>query len=295
MKKTTLIWIGTLISIFFTACGPSQAALNSTATVAAAALFATQTARAPTPTPTPTQTPTLTVTPTPTPQPDPNAMIAWKDLQLPADFVAISPKGFGIDKGAPGYTLNTGNTTVSTTIEGSFVFTDADQTQFVFGYTMKLPTKKDRDAFDALLTMLPDFLASVPGANVSSLPVKLRIDARGATATYKRSGIAWRKDQVAFRIGNIGTFVFVSHPDAVVPVDVETVAQVYADSIQKALQSCKLVSITPVEGAAWPSYDIVAEGFYPGERRAILLQGEVQIDTKKTGVTSGALGLDPTA
>jgi hypothetical protein len=63
MKKTTLIWICTMISIVFTACGPSQAELDATATQSAAYLFATQTAAAP------TVTPTFTPTPTPTPVP----------------------------------------------------------------------------------------------------------------------------------------------------------------------------------------------------------------------------------
>jgi len=74
MKKIILFSIGAMISIFFTACGPSQAELDATATQAAAEQFATQTADAPTTTPTftststqtPTFTPTLTPTPTPT-------------------------------------------------------------------------------------------------------------------------------------------------------------------------------------------------------------------------------------
>ncbi|OGO31081.1 MAG: hypothetical protein A2Z16_15470 [Chloroflexi bacterium RBG_16_54_18] len=69
----------------------------------------------------------------------------------------------------------------------------------------------------------------------------------------------------------------------------------YADSIQKAHQSCTLVSITPVEGAKWLSYDFVAEGFYPGERRAVLLMGELQIGAETMKVQSADLGLSATA
>jgi hypothetical protein len=71
MKRIILYSIGALISIFFTACGPSQVELDATATQAAADQFATQTAAAPTATPTstPTQTPTATATHTQPPSP----------------------------------------------------------------------------------------------------------------------------------------------------------------------------------------------------------------------------------
>lgn len=110
-----LFWITfylTLGSVCLTACGPSQAELDATATQFTANIFATQTAQAPTSTstPTPTHTPTLTPTftstatftptstasPTSTPTLEPGTVITstldngWVLYEAVADGFAIA-------------------------------------------------------------------------------------------------------------------------------------------------------------------------------------------------------------
>ena len=55
------------------------------------------------------------------------------------------------------------------------------------------------------------------------------------------------------------------------------VARIYVSSIKNPVQSCQITHISKVEGATWPSYDFIAEGFYPGEARITLLEGDLQI------------------
>ena len=59
-----------VIGIVLSACGPSPAELDATATQASAHIFATQTAQAPTATPTSTPNPTPTARPSPTTTPE---------------------------------------------------------------------------------------------------------------------------------------------------------------------------------------------------------------------------------
>jgi SH3-like domain-containing protein len=79
--RRVLNLLALLTSGALSACGPSQAELNATATRIAANVFATQTAVAPTATSTPTETSTPTRTPTPThtptrtPTPLPDAVV----------------------------------------------------------------------------------------------------------------------------------------------------------------------------------------------------------------------------
>jgi hypothetical protein len=96
-----------------------------------------------------------------------------------------------------------------------------------------------------------------------------------------------------FRIGKIGGWAFIQYPDGNIPsVEIGNLAQVYADSIANPVPRCLLVSVTPVEDATWPSYDILAEGFYPGEGRTITVIGDVEIDGEIQSATTGMLGLE---
>lgn len=75
------------------------------------------------------------------------------------------------------------------------------------------------------------------------------------------------------------------------PVSVETLAQVYADSIRKGVHSCALVSFTHVGESSMPVYQIEAEGFYPGEGRAITISGDFVIDGESSSHLFSAMGL----
>ena len=99
-------------------------------------------------------------------------------------------------------------------------------------------------------------------------------------------------DHVVFRSGEIGGYVFTRYPDGESPsVTAEHLARVYSQSIADPTPKCTLVSITAVEGADWPTYDFVAEGFYPGEGRLIMLKGDVEIAGKTESFVSGDVGL----
>ncbi len=83
--KICLVAVGLIGVVLVSACGPSQADLDATATLRAANLSTTQTAQAPTATPTlrPTSTPRPTLTPTPTPTPpSPQALLESSSAAL---------------------------------------------------------------------------------------------------------------------------------------------------------------------------------------------------------------------
>lgn len=291
--KTLLSILGLLLTIsLLSACGPSQAELDATASQAAAVMFATQTAEAPTSTPIPTSTPTPTKIPTatPTPQPDPNAMLGWKLLELPSTFIAISPDGYGTGSGDEAFTINLGDGTQKTyLIENSFVFFDEERFEFVFGYTALFPTKSDQDVFDALVQQLPKPGNVLPLNELEQLPIEDIGDSSAGVTGIIDAGR--RMDHVRFRVGDIGAFVFIRYPDGQSPsIAVNHLAQVYAHSIANPPPWCSLVSITAVEGATWPSFDYRAEGFYPGEPRVIMLEGDLQISGGTISVVTTLLG-----
>jgi tetratricopeptide (TPR) repeat protein len=84
-----------LLAISLSACSPSQAELNSTATQLAENIFATQTALAPTATQTFTPSPTSTPTPTPTvtPSPSPTLDLATWERHLAGEVISLSESG----------------------------------------------------------------------------------------------------------------------------------------------------------------------------------------------------------
>jgi hypothetical protein len=295
------------------ACGPSQVGLDAAATQAAAAAFATQTARVPTttatpiptdtptptntltPTLTPTNTPTITPSPTntptdtPTPIPDANAMLDWKRLGLPSSFVALPPDAIGIGKGDEVFTIVLKDGTRKTyTIENGFVFSNEEHPEIVYGYTALFPTEEDQDVLNwAIRTLAEKGLYKLE--DLKKLTVTRIGDLSGGVTGLMGKGD--RLGIVVSQLGDIGVWTFIRHPDGeTTSVAIEHLAQVYADSVTNPTFQCSLVSITPVEGAIWPSYDFVAEGFYPGERRMILLTGDVEIDGETQNIVTGMVG-----
>ena len=298
-----------MMIIFICACGPSQSDLDATATQDSIAMHATQTAEAPTstptstntptstptetPTPTATSTPTPTLTPTPTPEPDPNAMIDWKLLELPSSYSSNNPANAGIEKGNPVL----GDGTTDLTMESGFEFIKDDEINDIFGYTMVLSSQAHEEMFGWPLYELTDYLSSIyeeyQELEVVAMPNLSEIGdvSSGASASLIYQGTLYQFDVVAFQIGDVGALVTVRHPGGMEPdVSVETVAKVYADSIRRGLQSCSLVSITYVGEAAMPIYQIEAEGFYPGERRAIVISGDIMVDGESKNALFFAMG-----
>lgn len=292
MKKLIL-----LLSFFLllTACGPSQQSLDSTATQAAAWLFITQTAGAPTSTPTPTPTekptstptltptstttPTATITPTPTPRPDAMAMLRWQDLNLPTSFKARSPSNLGIEAGAIAYSIIKGGEEILYSIYNSFLFEDKDAQIYLFGYTVIFSNMQDVRTFEKILWM-EDFI----GGPYSEYPNyqfswsegldDILDNSNAAQIDYKYDDTLWRVDRSVFNIDLIAAFAFVRYPEGVSPaVDLHSLTHVYADSITNPPDECLITSVSAVEGATLPAYYFIAEGFYPGEGRMVVLTG----------------------
>lgn len=314
--------IALMLTLLICACGPSQAQLDGTATQSALAIQGTQTAEAPTstpihtntptatttptetPTPTATYTPTPTLTPTPTPDPDPNAMLDWQQLNLSPQIVSIAPGTLGIEQGAMAFSYTENDEPIIYPIEGNFAFMDEnEQENTIFGYTTLLPEKVDQDRYDGFISVSGD-----PGFNIymienqfpgstdiqsDELPLgeNLGDESAGASTSYSLGGNDIRVDTYIFRIDDVGATVYVRYlQGSEPPVSVDQLAQVYAESIRQGLQICSLVSITHVGEELEANYQIDAEGFFPGERRAMVISGDILIDGENKSSLFGAMG-----
>jgi hypothetical protein len=219
-------------------------------------------------------------------------MLDWQQLGLPSGFVAISPDDIDIAKGDSLFTVSYKDGTKKTyTIESSFAIYNHELGETVFGYTALFPGESD--VFDGAMEQLK----KVDGSLYSYISDKEQIPMQRvgdlSTGVTGITGNGLRIYAVMFRLDEIGAWTFILLPDGNTPsVIVDHAAQVYADSIANPVPRCSLISIQPVEGATWPSYDIVAEGFYPGEGRMITLSGDVKIDGETLPSTTGLLGLD---
>jgi phosphonate transport system substrate-binding protein len=298
---------------FLYACSPSEEEINATQSQVADDLSHTQTASVPTytltpsptltVTPSPTPTPTTTPTPTPIPEPDPKAMIHWEELELPPGFLSISPDAIGIGEGDTAVSRQLGDGTVVTyTIEGGFVFAD-EWPEGMYGYTALFPTDSDKEFYDeGILNIVNDMkslviygLQSFDFSELKDIPNASGIGdlSAGAEITYTKMGKTYRFYYVKFRIDDIGGSVFLRHEASEAPViRVSDLARIYAQSILNPMHTCKLTSASPVENESWPTYNIRAEGFYPGETRAIALAGDVLINGEKQSVVTALMGLE---
>lgn len=291
-----------ILTLLCTSCAPVQTQVpivESTPIPATATLIPTSTL---TETPSPTPLPPLPPTPTPIPGPYAEAMIDWRELGFSDGFIAFPPSDLGIEKGAEGFSLqNNDGSILRYMIEGSFVFKDSDDnpTQYISGYTVLLPSSKDTDAFDYVTqNLLDDFLANgykVPPASVSYLENMNDIgnSSGGVTVQISRNDAPWRVSEVAFRIDDIGAFVFVRNKsDIESPVNVGEVARAYAKSIQMPINYCRITSVSPLENTlSIPTFKFEADGFYPLEGRYIILEGNILVGGETKSVRSGYMGL----
>jgi len=198
----------------------------------------------------------------------------------------------GIAKGDEVFTIDFGDGSTKTySIEGSFVFSNEESSEYIYGYTGLFPTREDQGVLDWAISTMADSGGLYSLGDMKKLPVKSIGDSSGGVAGILSNG--QRLEIVISRIGKIGIWAFIRYPDgSTLGTAANHLAQVYANSLVNPFPRCSLVSITPVEGATWPFYYIVAEGFYPGEERIITLIGDVEIDGEIQSVTTGLLGLD---
>jgi hypothetical protein len=260
-----------LLGAFLTGCGPSPEELAATEMALTAA--------ASTSTPTHTPIPPPTPTPTPTPEPDASAPIAWEDIGLPSGYLSFPPQRYGIGPGEIALELND----LEFEIQGAFVFSDDGHLK-VYGYTFDLPSADHVATLDALLS---DFSALWGGEPIPNMP---SIGEKSA-ATTDDIGYGMRVDVLMFRINGIGAAVLIRHPsDVPAPVDLGQLASVYAESIRNPALRCELVSAIPVEGETWPTYEITAAGYYPGEGRLIMLSADFTINGEVQSASTALMG-----
>jgi len=283
-------------------CGPSPEELAATSAAQTAAAASPTALPTSTPTPTFTPTPTLTPTPTPVPDPDPKAMLKWREAGFPEGIIAVPPSLMGIEEGAYAFSLLTSDFSVlEYYISGSFAFRDDlnDPSQMIYGYSVLLPSSSGKKAFDELILHGLNSLISngfgIPLNSVSSILTARDIaDASaGVTAPYDRNGEAWEVSMISFRLDDIGAWLFIRNQESLPSsATLLKVARVYADSIQRPVKSCQLLSFEPDVDADVPTFNFVAEGFYPYEGRMITLSGDILLGGETiTGGTS-MLGME---
>jgi hypothetical protein len=298
-QNRLMISIGIMVAAGFSAaCSPSQAKLDNTATQEAYNLAAVQTAQAPTqtslpsPTPLPTDTPIPTATqtplptetpkPTPTPIPDVGAILNWQEARLPPSFQSAPPSSIGVGTGDIAFSMSSGSKVYTYTIANSFFFADEETHQNVYGYTIDVSGAIDKGFYDSFLRDSDyDY-----GYGFEEFPVEpIGNISRGITA---QTSDTRHLDIIGFRLGDVGARVFIRYDEGSKPsISIEDLAQVYAESIFHPETGCHLVSITPIEDDSGPWFNIIAEGFYPGERRMITLSGG--------GMMTGLAGLSEDA
>lgn len=221
--KINLRYLSILLmaSFILSACGPSQAALDSTATKVAADIFGSQTASAPTatstytpsptvtltPTPTSTPTPALTPTPTSTPTPTPGPDLTSFELtleDLPAGFEQMPPDMLeslvaGLPEGSTG-----------------FVFGEPIKQQFIMGILIPIATKAEETVYDSILPQFVDVMATSVQANTNPKEITGLDDIgnsrAGLTSTGVMDNTTIRWDIVAFRRGSVLAVLLVGYP-----------------------------------------------------------------------------------
>jgi len=291
-KRTNIVVFLLLLCILLPACGPSPEELAATSAAETAAAATSTPTITPTSTPTLTPTPTQTPTPTPIPDPDPKAMIDWKALNLPVGYRSLDPYEFGFGEGdwILGYILEDG-TQVDYTIESSFVFGEA-WPEVAYGWTLLFPTDFDVDVLDWYIDNFASQLAGIVETSQGQLltivddsdyPEYTIVGDKSseAWAVYIADGGFWSLFGAAFRIDNIGGFVFLRHPfESDHFMEIGDLARIYAESIETPAYHCGFTSITPALDYDLPAFEYLVEGFYPGEPIMISLSGDVRMDGK---------------
>jgi len=304
MKSINRIKIGLavlLISLILSGCGPSAEEQAATAAVltAAAATSTPLPTFTPTPTSTPTPTPTPSLTPTPIPEPDAKAMINWKALNLPGEYRFLDPIEMGIGEGnwIMGIQQEDG-TQLDFYIESSFLIA-GERTQVAYGWTVLYPTEFDRDVLDGYIESFPaqlagtitdifqGFLISVIDNSEHPEYSQIGDNSAEAWAVYNLGGTNWVLWGAAFRIDDIGGFVFLRHSmDEDQFIAIGDLAQIYAQSIETPTYSCNFTTITPDSDSDLPAFEYKVEGFYPGEPIMVSLSGDVIVDGETQRVSA---------
>ncbi len=264
-----------LIGVMASACGPSQAALDATATQVAANIFATQTAQAPTatptftpsatptatpeptstplpthtPTPIPTSTPTHTPVPTPTPTPGLSSL-ALTSYDVPAGFAPLSAEQ--LEPMARNLPQNA----------GIFGFSDEENGHTIIGYLYPVSGAAEQTAFDDTLSQTLSIFATAVGADTNLKNLRGLDDVgearAGITAVGKMGAVSLRWDIMSFRRGEVGVILFVAYPDGDKPAaSIGDLARIQDKRIVQSLVSAedriiRIYASWPMQGAMIP-------------------------------------------
>jgi len=232
------------------------------------------------------------------PEPDPEAMLDWQALDLPANFEAYFQESFGIQEGAVAFQGMGDEGAIEFAIEDSFLFGNDVFTDFIYGYTINLAGEYEIEAFDDIIDNSANIMRTTTAEGILARDVMILEDvdqigdhSQAISAIFPLEDRTDRLDNIDFRKGDIGVSVFVRYLDGSEPaVSVEELAKVHEQSIQTGFQSCKIVNVTPVTDAQYPTFVIEAKGFYPVERRTIILTGEYKIDGEIKSAATALMG-----
>ena len=225
-------------------------------------------------------------------------MINWEALNLPEGYLSLDAHelGFGEGDWVMGIQQEDG-TQVDYTIESSFVFGKA-WPEAAYGWTVLFPTDFDLEVLD---WYIDNFANSLEGIvqNSQGLLVSLIDNSENpkysiigdnsseAWSVYIADGQFWVLWGAAFRIDNIGGFVFLRHSfEDEQFMAIGDLAQIYAQSIETPTYSCNFTTITPDSDSDLPAFEYKIEGFYPGEPIMVSLSGDVIVDGETQRVTA---------
>jgi len=168
-----------------------------------------------------------------------------------------------------------------------------------YGWTVLYPSDFDQEVLDWHIDNFADQLAGTVTDSFQGLLLSL-IDnsnhpeytqigdnSAEAWAVYSLGGTNWVFWGSAFRIDDIGGFVFLRHSmEEDQFISTGTLAQIYAESIQTPINRCKYTTIAPDSDSDLPAIEYKVEGFYPGEPIMVSLSGDVIVDGETQMVTA---------
>jgi Tol biopolymer transport system component/regulation of enolase protein 1 (concanavalin A-like superfamily) len=210
-----------LLTLAAAACGLSQAELDARDTQASLDISGTQTAQIRTatqtftPSPTTANTPTITASPTVTPTPTrtatatPTPTPQWMDAGLALDDLPAGFREMTVQELSP-LTKNLPQNSLA------FGFSNDGSVQIVMGYLISYPSPAEQIAFDRLIPDMLELFASAYGATTAPEAIEgldgVGKTRRGSTFLAEGGEIDLRWENILFRRGEIGAFLFVVSP-----------------------------------------------------------------------------------
>lgn len=223
MKQETIAILVIGLALSLSACGPSQAELDATATQVAADIFATQTALAPTITPTFTPTPTFIPSPTPTITPSPTRTRTITPTTVPPLMAAVLTLGDLPDGFSSMPEQDLAEMSESLPEDATvFAFTDDEGAQMIMGVLMSYGSRQEQIAFDQMLPSMLDMLTSPIGGDAPLEPLTGLDDIgesrEGVTFLADTQGESMHWDVMVFRRGEVAEILYYMYPEQDEPV-----------------------------------------------------------------------------